>query len=202
VFGRYCIALVRQAALAREGLPERERRLAFLIIDEASEYFDESIEELLKQARKYGVSVLLANQTLKDMPSTLLDSVMTNTTLKLAGGVSDKSVDMLASDMRTRAEFIHAQTKSGSGTRFAAFVKNVTPTAVSLSVPFGVLDRAPQMSARELAAVLERNRMALSTPAEEPREQNKPERVRAPEEPNRRKPQRDPDDKDSSWGSY
>ena len=52
MFGRYIIALTFKAAMERAILPEHERRPTFLWVDEASEYFDDQIDDLLNQARK------------------------------------------------------------------------------------------------------------------------------------------------------
>ncbi len=54
-FGRFFIALTLQAALERAALPEQNRRPAFLYIDEAADYFDRNIDDLLTQARKYNL---------------------------------------------------------------------------------------------------------------------------------------------------
>ena len=47
LFGRYFIALALKAAYDRVAVPEQQRHPAFLIVDEAAEYFDDNIEELL-----------------------------------------------------------------------------------------------------------------------------------------------------------
>ena len=60
--------------------------------------------------------------------------------------------------MRCRPEFITAQRKTADATAFAAYVRNLTPTALSLSVPFGALDRLPQMTQDAHAALRARNR--------------------------------------------
>jgi DNA polymerase III delta prime subunit len=206
VFGRTMIAMVLKAALDRARLPEHARRTSFLIIDEASEYFDSSVNDLLKDVRKFGLGVTIANQSMKQMSVELADFVMGMTAVKLVGGLSDRGADMLASNMRTHADFIHAQTKTAGGTRFAAFVRNLTPEAVSLAVPFGTLDRAPKLSDAELAALLERNRRALTSSPEEMPSRDTPRLDRArPETPRRDVPERnDSGDRrfDSPWGSY
>ena len=46
LFGRYMIARVIAAAFERIAIPAQQRNPAFLIVDEAAEYFDESLETL------------------------------------------------------------------------------------------------------------------------------------------------------------
>ena len=132
LMGRYFIALTLQAALEREG----QRNPAFLYIDEAGEYFDDNIDSLLNEARKRRVGIVMAHQYLDQLTPQLRSSIATNTAIKMAGGVSDKDARALASDMRTTAEQISAQTKG----HFMCFVKNVTPTAIAVEVPFGLLE--------------------------------------------------------------
>jgi hypothetical protein len=65
--------------------------------------------------------------------------------------------------MRCRPEFITGQRKHADHTTFAAYVRNLTPTALSLSVPFGTLDQAPQMTPAAQAALRARNRKRYTT---------------------------------------
>ena len=65
--GRYFIALTLQAALERAAMPEGKRRPAFLYIDEAAEYFDDNIDNLLTQARKYKLGVVFRHQYLDQL---------------------------------------------------------------------------------------------------------------------------------------
>ena len=162
LFGRYMIAQAMSAAFERVAIPESERKPAYLVIDEASEYFDESIESLLIQARKMKLGVLFAHQAMSQMSGSLQSVVAANTSIKMAGGVSDRDARTLAPDMRTTADFITGMQKQKDGTQFAIHVRNKTPTAVRLDINFGALESAPQMSAAQHAAMIERNRERYS----------------------------------------
>ena len=162
VFGRYCIALAMKAAFDRARMPQEQRRTSFLVIDEASDYFDESVGQLLVQARKYKLGVVLAHQALEQLSDGLKALVMSNTSLKLAGGVSARDARALAADMKSTPEFLLAQQKDAGGTRFATFVRNTTPGAVSWRVPFGTMEKMPAMSDEAFARVLARNRAEIS----------------------------------------
>src|SRR5258708_3273197 len=74
ILGRYFIALTLQAALERAAMPERQRRPAFLYIDEASEYFDTNVDNLLIQARKYKLGIVVAHQYLDQLQGGLRSS--------------------------------------------------------------------------------------------------------------------------------
>jgi hypothetical protein len=192
LFGRYMIALTLRAAFERVAIPPDQRRPAFLIIDEAADYFDSNVDALLTQVRKYKLGLVFAHQYLDQLDGGLRASFAANTAIKFAGGVSDKDARALAPDMRCKPEFITSQRKNDDHTTFAAFVRNLTPTALSLTVPFGTLDRLPQMTQEAHADLRERKRRRYSTsPVPTPASTPKP----APAEPHTT-----PDD-DGDWSS-
>jgi hypothetical protein len=88
ILGRFFLALIAQATQERAAIPEERRRATFLYIDEAQDYFDEGMEQLLNQARKYRVGLILAHQNLGQFEPRLQAAVMASTAIKLAGGVS------------------------------------------------------------------------------------------------------------------
>jgi hypothetical protein len=139
LMGRYFIALTLQAALEREG----NQNPAFLYIDEAGEYFDDNIDSLLNEARKRRVGIIMAHQYLDQLTPQLRASIATNTAVKLAGGVSDRDARTLAADMRCDPQVITSQPTG----HFACYIKNVTAQAVSIHVPFGVLEAQPKRPA-------------------------------------------------------
>ncbi len=162
ILGRMFIAMTLQAALERAALPPARRRPAFLVIDEAADYFDTSIDHLLVQARKYNVGVCLAHQDMDQLNGGLRASIAANTSIKIAGGVAWSDARSLAPDLRTNPEFILDQMKTTASTRFALFVRNVTPHAVAMSVPFGTLEAMPRMSEASFATLITENRRRVA----------------------------------------
>jgi hypothetical protein len=162
LFGRFMIAQTLRAAYERVAVPEAQRRPAFLIIDEAAEYFDDSLETLLNQVRKFNLGIVFAHQYVDQLSPSLRASVAANTSIKMAGGVSDRDARALCADMRTSPDFLTRQRKDRTypprWTQFACHVRNVTDQALSLEVPFGTLESAPTMSAAAHARVKALNR--------------------------------------------
>jgi len=158
ILGRFFIALLAQATQERAAVPEQKRRSTFVYTDEAQDYFDEGIENLLNQARKYRVGLILAHQNLGQFEPRLQQAVMASTAIKLAGGVSAKDAMSLSREMRCAPEFLLQMRKHQHFTDFACFVRNVTPQPVALSVPFGQMERRKRMSTEELASLLAANR--------------------------------------------
>src|SRR4051794_21139782 len=157
ILGRFFLALIAQATQERAALPEERRRATFLYIDEAQDYFDEGMEQLLNQARKYRVGLILAHQNLGQFEPRLQTAVMASTAIKLAGGVSAKDAVILAREMRCAPEFLQEMRKHATHTEFACFIRNVTPCPIKLSVPFGQMEGKPQINEADLQHLLAEN---------------------------------------------
>lgn len=158
LLGRFFIAMITQAALERSTVPERLRRPVFVYVDEAQEYFDDSIETILNQARKYRVGLTLAHQTLDQLSPKLRSAILTNTSMKCAGGVSAKDARALSDELRTTPEYIEGMKRRGPRSEFAVWVKHLTGQAIRLSVPLGFLECQPTLDDDELEELLATNR--------------------------------------------
>lgn len=148
ILGRFFIALITQAAQERAAIPKASRTPTFVYIDEAHDYFDENIEILLEQARKYQVGMILAHQHLAQFATRKLRSAVTaNTAIKLAGGLSEADAKALCGNMGTTAEFLLSMKKYENEriTQFACFVRNLTPHAIPLMVPLGLMEEAEKI---------------------------------------------------------
>ena len=164
IFGRFFIALIAQAAVQRAALAPHERRPSFVYIDEAQDYFDENISNLLHQARKYRVGLIFAHQNLDQLGAGLRSSVLASTSIKFAGGVSAKDANVLDSELRCTAEFLMSQKKGRDYTEFACHVRNFTAKALSVHIPLGYVESLPTMNTSEQDVPLEENRALYSAP--------------------------------------
>lgn len=158
LFGRFFVSMLAQAALERSTIPESRRTPTFVYVDEAQEYFDDTVETILSQGRKYGVGITLAHQSLDQLTPRLRAAFLSNTSLKCAGGVSAKDARALASELHTTPEFIEGMRRRGDRTEFAVWLKNRTPEALNLTVPLGFLERQPTLSEEAYDELIERNR--------------------------------------------
>ena len=126
-------------------------------------------EDVYKRQRKYNVGVLFAHQHLDQLTPALRASVAANTSIKLAGGISDKDARALAADMRTTPDFLAGMAKHTKSTDFACYVRNYTANAVRLTVPFGTLEAAARMSAADHPRLIAANREGYATARVQPR---------------------------------
>ena len=159
IFGRFFIAMIAQAAQERAVIDKDKRMPTYVYVDEASDYFDHNIGLILSQARKFKVGMLTATQFLSQMDNKLQDAVFANTSIKFAGGVSAKDANILAREMRTDTATIEAQEKLS----FAAFIKDTTKRAVSISIQPGLMERLPRMSTEDFTKQREVMRQRYAT---------------------------------------
>lgn len=202
-FGRIFIALTLQAVLERAAIPEERRKPAFLIVDEAADYFDSNIDDLLTEARKYKLGCVFAHQYLDQCTQSLRASLAANTAIKMAAGVSTSDARALAPDMRTTPDFILSQPRL----HFACHIRNVTPQAVSIPIAAGKMEQEPRLSAEAYQELRRRNRERVSLPEQrQPPPEPSPDSTAGKDEPRRtaRPPDTDPvsgaaPDHDDEW---
>ncbi|MCK9345060.1 MAG: hypothetical protein M0P64_02965 [Candidatus Pacebacteria bacterium] len=168
IFGRFIVSLIAQAAIQRAILPAHERTPTFAYIDEAEDYFDENIDRMVNQTRKYKIGLVFSHQNLDQLSPALRASVLASTSIKFAGGVSSKDANSLDAEFRTDANFLLQQKKYGNHTEFACYVKNFTARALSVSIPLGVVEREPVLDDIQYAELIERNRVVYGVEARIP----------------------------------
>ncbi len=157
-FGRLFISLVLQAVMERAVVPEGKRKPTFLVIDEAHEYFDDNIDDLLIEARKYKVGVVLAHQFIDQVSPYLRSSLASSTATKLAARVSVADARFLAPNMRTEPDTLLSVPRL----TFACHIRDATPEAVLVPVEAGKLESRPRLAEQEYEAFLATNRKRVS----------------------------------------
>ena len=91
MFGTIIVTRLMMAALTREEIPEEERRDFYLFVDEFQNFTTPTIVSLLSEARKFRLSLTLANQTLYQLEDEIADAVLGNagSLVALRPGVKD-----------------------------------------------------------------------------------------------------------------
>jgi Type IV secretion-system coupling protein DNA-binding domain len=158
ILGRFFIALVSQAAQERAAIPEDRRRSTFVYIDEAQDYFDESIQSLFNQARKYKVGLVIAHQNLDQFDQKLRAAVLSSTSVKLVGGLSAKDAGIFAKEMNCDPEFLQNMRKAKRYTQFACYVRNHTRRPIAVTVPLGQMEKQAKLTSVQVEQVLAENR--------------------------------------------
>ena len=110
-FGRLFIALIVQASHRRFDNRNQSYKPAYVFIDEAHEYFDEKISEILEQARKANIGLIVAHQSVsqaKNEQKNIIDPLMVNTATKIVATGYSKDASVMAGSMQTTANEIIA----------------------------------------------------------------------------------------------
>ena len=164
LFGRFFLSLIAQAAMERSVIAESKRTPTSVFVDEAQEYFDDSIDVLLAQGRKYKIGLVCGNQTLDQLTPELRASFMSNTGTKVVGGLSAKDAHAFASEMHTDSDFLQSLRKREKTTDFALYVRHHTPQALCISVPLGLLEHEERLTDIEYDALIQHSRERFGVP--------------------------------------
>ncbi len=78
-FGSMFITKIKQAGMARAVIPEAERKDFYLYVDEFHNLMTETFENLMTEARKYGVCLTVSNQFMGQLLPRVQASVLGNT---------------------------------------------------------------------------------------------------------------------------
>ena len=76
--GLLIVPKIMRAALSREDIPEKQRRDFFLYVDEFQNFATEDFAKILSEARKYRLSLIVANQYISQMTEKVRDAVFGN----------------------------------------------------------------------------------------------------------------------------
>jgi hypothetical protein len=157
-FGRFFIALILAAAQQRSNRKERDKLPCFVYIDECHNVIkrDEKIPTILDECRSQKIALILAHQRTEQITSANVLSALSNCAIRFAN--SDNEAKYLADKLRTTPEFLRSLRR---GT-FAAFVRDVTPQALALKIPYYNLSKLPQMTSNKQASLRERMRAEYS----------------------------------------
>ncbi|MCL6106107.1 MAG: type IV secretion system DNA-binding domain-containing protein [Actinobacteria bacterium] len=78
LLGALFVAKIQMAAMSRVDLPPSERKPFYLYVDEFQNYATLSFAEIMSEARKYGLSLILAHQSLVQLDQQLRDIILGN----------------------------------------------------------------------------------------------------------------------------
>ena len=156
-FGRFFIALIARAAQQRSGRPSHQKKPCYVYIDECQSVIakDTRIPTLLDECRSQKIALILSHQRTAQLSAPVLDAVA-NCAIRFAN--SDDEAKYLADKLRATTEFLRSLPRGS----FAAFMRDHTPEAIELKVPYIDMKSLPQMTPEEVQGVRERMREQFS----------------------------------------
>lgn len=83
LLGSLFMAKLQMAAFSRSDLPQNKRTPFYMYIDEFQTFASESFSVILSEARKYGLSLIMAHQSLMQIPEELRGLILGNTGIQV-----------------------------------------------------------------------------------------------------------------------
>jgi hypothetical protein len=188
-FGRFFIALILGAAEQRSGRAAKDKLPCYVYVDECQTVIrrDTKIATILDECRSQKIGLVLAHQRTEQIKDADVLSALSNCAIRFAN--SDDEAKYLADKLRANPEFLRSL---GRG-RFAAFVRDVTPSAVVLDVTPVNFAEFDQLDKSDIEAIRERMRLQYGKQEVEETESQ------ASSEINDTPIVADPDDTPGSW---
>ncbi|MEK7138968.1 MAG: type IV secretion system DNA-binding domain-containing protein [Patescibacteria group bacterium] len=78
LLGALLVTKIQLAAMSRVDIPEPQRRDFYLVVDEFQHFATESFVNILSEARKFHLSLVMAHQYIKQMEEPVMDAVFGN----------------------------------------------------------------------------------------------------------------------------
>jgi Type IV secretion-system coupling protein DNA-binding domain len=98
LLGSLFMAKIQLAAFSRTDIPEAARVPFYLYIDEFQNFASESFNVVLSEARKYGLSLIMAHQTLEQIPPELRSVILGNAGIQVYFRMNRKDAELLAKE--------------------------------------------------------------------------------------------------------
>lgn len=98
LLGSLLMAKIQISAFSRGDLPQNKRTPFYLYIDEFQNFASESFSVLLSEARKYGLSLIMAHQTLAQISQELRSLILGNTGIQVYFRVNRQDANLLAKE--------------------------------------------------------------------------------------------------------
>lgn len=152
IIGKFLLAQIKIIAFNRTH--KKNRVPCHLFIDECQNYITPSIQEMLEEARQFGVHLTLAQQTAgAEMSERLYNAVLTNTAVKITGANAHYTLSKMA--METDAEY---DSLKGLGVgRFSLYKRALSGEEqrppIVVTMPTNTLDSRQSMDVNEWEAV-------------------------------------------------
>jgi len=98
LLGSLLMAKIQMAAFSRSDLPPSKRVPFYLYIDEFQNFASESFSVVLSEARKYGLSLIMAHQTLSQIPEELRSLILGNAGIQVCFRLNRHDASILAKE--------------------------------------------------------------------------------------------------------
>ena len=160
LLGAFIITKIELAAMSRVNIPEADRRDFFLYVDEFQNFATESFANILSEARKYHLSLVMAHQYIKQMEEPVMDAVFGNVGTIVSFRVGAEDAEFL--EKWFQPDFMMNDIVN-LGKR-SMYIKLMINGVSSKGFSAGTLDRFPKLENSNREAIISASREAYTTP--------------------------------------
>ena len=160
LLGAFLITKIELAAMSRVNIPEADRRDFFLYVDEFQNFATESFANILSEARKYHLSLVMAHQYIKQMEEEVMDAVFGNVGTIVSFRVGAEDAEFL--EKWFQPDFMMNDIVN-LGKR-SMYIKLMINGVSSKGFSAGTLDRFPKLENSNREAIIAASREAYTTP--------------------------------------
>ncbi len=143
------------AAMGRADMPEADRQDFSLYVDEFQNFMTESFESILSEARKYRLSLILANQFMTQLTDKIREAIIGNVGTVISGRIGITDAEMLVKKFEP-VFTADDMTKMPNFQGIASVMINNTPSApfsMSFTPPLAKSDEALASRMKTLSAI-------------------------------------------------
>lgn len=99
LLGSLLMARIQMTAFSRSDVPANKRVPFYLYIDEFQNFATDTFETVLSEARKYGLSLIMAHQSLSQIPDSLRGLILSSAGLQVFFRVNRSDASLLAKEV-------------------------------------------------------------------------------------------------------
>ncbi|MGD8374089.1 MAG: type IV secretory system conjugative DNA transfer family protein [Candidatus Woesebacteria bacterium] len=139
LLGMIFVMKFQAAAMGRANVPEDQREDFTLYVDEFQNYATDSFEAILSQARKYRLSLILANQFMTQLNDKVREAVIGNVGTVVAGRIGTTDAELMVKKFRPIFDEEDLTKLPNFESVASVMINNVpsTPFSMSLIPPLG-----------------------------------------------------------------
>jgi len=105
LLGSLFMAKIQMSAFSRSNIPAHKRKPFYLYIDEFQNFATDSFEIILSEARKYGLSLIMAHQSLSQIPDSLRGLILSSAGIQVFFRVNRHDAQLLAKEVFSYSGF-------------------------------------------------------------------------------------------------
>ena len=145
LLGMIFVMKFQAAAMGRADIPESERVDFSLYVDEFQNFATESFATILSEARKYRLSLVLANQFMTQLTDQIRESIIGNIGTVISGRIGITDADILVKKFAPTFDAEDLTRLPNYQTITSVMINNVPSAAFSMSLVPGMGQSNPQL---------------------------------------------------------